>query len=77
MDFVIFNDEILDIKNSEKPKNIKKPNNSWLRNYWNKTKYIWLNNNKNIRERWVTFKRIIHGYNYWKESKNLELANYR
>ena len=23
MDFVIFNDEILDIKNSEKPKNIK------------------------------------------------------
>ena len=33
MDFVIFNDEILDIKNSEKLKNIKKSNNSWLRNY--------------------------------------------
>ena len=33
MDFVIFNDEILDIKNSEKSQNIKKSNNSWLRNY--------------------------------------------
>ena len=43
---------------------------SLLRNYWNKTKYIWLNNRENIRERWVTFKRIIHGYNHWKELKN-------
>ena len=24
----------------------------------------------NIRERWVTLKRIIHDYNYWKESKD-------
>ena len=31
---------------------------------------------RNIREWWVTFKRIIHGYNYWKESKDLELTNY-
>ena len=32
---------------------------------------------KRIRERWVTFKRIIHGYNYWEESKDLESTNYR
>ena len=44
MDFVIFNDEISDIKNSEKPKNIKKSDDSWLRSYWNKTKYVWLSN---------------------------------
>ena len=24
----------------------------------------------NIRERWVALKRIIHDYNYWKESKD-------
>ena len=24
----------------------------------------------NIRKRWVTLKRIIHDYNYWKESKD-------
>ena len=34
----------LDIKTSEGPKNIKELDNSLLRNYWNKTKYIWLNN---------------------------------
>ena len=44
-----------DIKISEKPKNIKESNDSQLRNYWNRTKYIWLNN----REIWVTFERII------------------
>ena len=25
---------------------------------------------RNIREKWVIFKRIIHDYNYWKESKD-------
>ena len=34
---------------------------------------VWLNN----REIWVTFKRIIYGYNYWKESKDSEPTNYR
>ena len=34
------------IKTSKKPKNIKELNDSLLRNYWNKTKYIWLNNRK-------------------------------
>ena len=24
----------------------------------------------NIRERWITLKKIIHDYNYWKESKD-------
>ena len=33
-----------DIKTSERPKYIKKLDDSLLRNYWNKTKYIWLNN---------------------------------
>ena len=33
-------------KASEKPKYVKESNNSLLRNYWNKTKYIWLNNRK-------------------------------
>ena len=33
MDFFIFNDEISDIKNFERPKNIKKSDDSWLRNY--------------------------------------------
>ena len=32
------------IKTSERPKNIKEWDDSLLRNYWNKTKYIWLNN---------------------------------
>ena len=32
---------------------------------------------RNIRERCVTFKRIIYDYNYWKESKESELINYR
>ena len=40
MDFFIFNDEISDIKNSEKPKNIKKSDDSLFRIYWKKTKYI-------------------------------------
>ena len=44
MDFVIFKDEISDIKNSKRPKNIKELDDSLFRNYWNKTKYIWLNN---------------------------------
>lgn len=30
------------IKTSERPKNIKESNDLLLRNYWNKTKYIWL-----------------------------------
>ena len=34
----------LDIKTSERPKNIKELDDSLLRNYQNKTKYIWLNN---------------------------------
>ena len=34
----------LNIKTSEKSKNIKESDDSLLRNYWNKTKYIWLNN---------------------------------
>ena len=33
-----------DIKISERPKNIKELDDSLLRNYWNKTKYMWLNN---------------------------------
>ena len=44
MDFVIFKDEIIDIKTFERPKNNNESNDSQLRNYWNKTKYIWLNN---------------------------------
>ena len=32
------------IKTFERPKDIKKSDDSLLRNYWNKTKYIWLNN---------------------------------
>ena len=44
MDFVIFIDEFSNIKISEIPKNIKESDDSLLRNYWNKTKYIWLNN---------------------------------
>ena len=39
-------------------------------------KKIWLNNKENIRRR-VTFKKIIHGYNYWKESTNSKPTNYR
>ena len=35
-----------DIKTSERQKKIKESDNSLLRNYWNKTKYIWLNNRK-------------------------------
>ena len=31
---------------------------------------------RNIRERQITFKIIIHGYNYLKESKNLEPTSY-
>ena len=34
----------LDIKIFKRPKNIKELDDSLLRNYWNKTKYIWLNN---------------------------------
>ena len=26
-----------------------------------------------MRERWVILKRIIHGYNYWKELKDLDV----
>ena len=76
MDFVIFNDEISAIKNSERPKNIKKSYDSWLRNYWKK-KYIYMTKQlRNIKEKWVTFKKIIHGYNYcWKESKDLKPTN--
>ena len=33
MDFVIFNDDIPNIKISERPKNIKKSDDSWRRNY--------------------------------------------
>ena len=33
-----------DIKTFERPKNIKELVDSLLRNYWNKTKYVWLNN---------------------------------
>ena len=33
-----------DIKTFERPKNIKELDDSLLRNYWNKTKYVWLNN---------------------------------
>ena len=33
-----------DIKTSERPKNIKESDDSLLGNYWNKTKYTWLNN---------------------------------
>ena len=33
-----------DIKTSKRLKNIKESDDSLLRNYWNKTKYIWLNN---------------------------------
>ena len=36
----------LDIKTSERPKTIKESDDSLLRNYWNKTKYIWLKNRK-------------------------------
>ena len=37
----------LDIKTSEEiPKDIKESDDSLLRNYWNKTKYTWLNNRK-------------------------------
>ena len=32
------------IKTFERPKKIKESDNSLLKNYWNKTKYIWLNN---------------------------------
>ena len=31
----------LNIKTSEKPKNIKESDDSLFRNYWNKTKYIY------------------------------------
>ena len=31
---------------------------------------------RNIRERQITFKIIIHGYNYLNESKNLEPTSY-
>ena len=34
----------LDIKIFEIPKNIKELDDSLLRNYWNNTKYVWLNN---------------------------------
>ena len=44
MDFVIFKNEISDVKTFERPKNIEESYDSQLRNYWNKTKYIWLNN---------------------------------
>ena len=55
----------------------KKSDDSWLRNYWNKIKYKWLNNWEiYIYKKWVTFKKIIHGYNYyWKESKDLKPTN--
>ena len=33
-----------DIKTSERQKKIKESDDLLLRNYWNKTKYIWLNN---------------------------------
>ena len=33
-----------DIKTSERSKNIKELDDLLLRNYWSKTKYIWLNN---------------------------------
>ena len=35
---------VSDIKTFERPKNIKELDDSLLRNYWNKTKYVWLNN---------------------------------
>ena len=43
------------------PKKIKESDDSLLRNDW---------------KEWVTFKRIIHDYNYWKKSKDSEPTNY-
>ena len=33
-----------DVKTFKRLKNIKELDDSLLRNYWNKTKYVWLNN---------------------------------
>ena len=35
---------VLDIKTYKRPKNIEESDDPLFKNYWNKTKYIWLNN---------------------------------
>ena len=60
MDFVIFKDEILDIKNSERPKNSKESDDSCIAQKLLKQNKIYMTKQqRNIREIWVIFKRII------------------
>ena len=48
------------------PKNIKKSKDLLSRNYWNKTKYIYVTAQlRNIREKCVIFTRMINSYNGW------------
>ena len=65
------------IKTSERPKNIKGLDDSLLRNYWNKTKYIYDWIIEKYKRKMGYIWKIIHDYNYWKESKDLEPTNCR
>ena len=74
LQFVLqFDEEAIVWMCNDLPKKLKNK----MIHYLEMIEYIYMIKQKrNIRERWVTFKRIIHDYNYWKKSKDSELTNY-